>query len=62
MTENGIEQRFFSHYHYLSWPDHGVPTDNGKSMLEMMEAVNKEAMENNLQDSTQLVHCRLFPL
>jgi len=58
MTKDG-QVKHFTHYHYLDWPDHGVPTPD--PMLRMMETVIKEqeaySNNNNTPSGPQVVHC-----
>jgi len=49
----GSESRICTHYHYLAWPDHGVP--NPEPMLYMMSQVWATATAT--KENPQVVHC-----
>ena len=55
-------------FHYLAWPDHGVPTtatpllNLHRKVLKHVEGLNQSDAQNNNVDLSQkptLVHCRL---
>ncbi|ESO97064.1 hypothetical protein LOTGIDRAFT_143547, partial [Lottia gigantea] len=51
MERDGAIHKFY-HFHYISWPDHGVPKTN--DMLDFQFTVNKFKPESK---SPVLVHC-----
>jgi len=45
------------HYQYLSWPDHGVPSEPG-GVLSFLDQINQK--QESIPDAGPiLVHCRL---
>lgn|SRR3990167_2113978 len=42
-------------YHYLAWPDHGVPTEN-KTLMSIMRSA--EIILGNTLEKRIVVHCR----
>ncbi|KHJ44465.1 Protein-tyrosine phosphatase [Trichuris suis] len=54
-NDESWESRFVYHYHFLAWPDHGVPANPG-SVVNFLEEINQ--LETNLPDSKPIiVHC-----
>lgn len=49
--------RVVEQFHYLLWPDHGVPR-NPAQLLCLVEVVNKRALE--AAAGPVLVHCRYW--
>lgn len=45
------------HYQYLSWPDHGVPSEPG-GVLSFLDQINQK-QESTPDAGPILVHCRL---
>jgi protein tyrosine phosphatase len=54
IIQNG-EKRVITQFHFLAWPDHGVP-DESAPLLEMMLSVNK-LHEESSSKSPIVVHC-----
>lgn len=44
-------------YHYLSWPDHGVPVE-AHPLLEMMSEIEAERSDKQKTKTPMVVHCR----
>lgn len=52
---NGEQRRIYQ-FHYISWPDHGVPQET-KALLDILESVDNLTTQN-LTVSPIVVHCR----
>jgi protein tyrosine phosphatase len=50
------ETRTVTQYHYLSWPDHGVPPDP-HPLLEMMSEIEAERSDKQKTKTPMVVHC-----
>jgi protein tyrosine phosphatase len=46
------EVRFVTHYHYIAWPDHGVPRELGTLAGFLNETIQEERKEGPI-----IVHC-----
>ncbi|XP_060110978.1 receptor-type tyrosine-protein phosphatase H [Heteronotia binoei] len=53
--KNECEVRLARHYHYTSWPDHGVPTVTS-AILHFRDLVRKH-IEQHVESGPALVHC-----
>ncbi|XP_054850076.1 receptor-type tyrosine-protein phosphatase H [Eublepharis macularius] len=53
--KNEWEVRLARHYHYTSWPDHGVPS-NTSAILHFRDLVRKH-IEQHTESGPALVHC-----
>ncbi|XP_069769297.1 tyrosine-protein phosphatase non-receptor type 6-like, partial [Narcine bancroftii] len=54
-TDKNASPRHIYHYQYMSWPDHGVPSDPG-GVLSFLEQVNQK--QESLPDAGPIiVHC-----
>ncbi|KAM4636191.1 tyrosine-protein phosphatase non-receptor type 6-like [Discoglossus pictus] len=55
LLEDRDRVRTIAHYQYLTWPDHGVPSDPG-GVLSFLGEVNR-AQESNANAGPIVVHC-----
>jgi len=58
-NDEHCEKRIIYQYHFLIWPDMGVP-DDATFLLEMIEEINHSALKLNPESQTKsplLVHC-----
>ncbi|XP_030044222.1 tyrosine-protein phosphatase non-receptor type 6 isoform X2 [Microcaecilia unicolor] len=53
--DNESEAREIAHFHYLSWPDHGVPSDPG-GVLSFLDQINQK-QEMLPEAGAIIVHC-----
>jgi hypothetical protein len=55
------ETREITQYHYLAWPDHGVP-DSSEPLEEIIKLINAQmrtvVKSNALKEPTLVAHCR----
>lgn len=57
LYHQGKAVREIWHYQYLSWPDHGVPSEPG-GVLSFLDQINQK-QESIPNAGPILVHCRL---
>uniref|UniRef100_UPI00398EE1A2 tyrosine-protein phosphatase non-receptor type 6-like n=1 Tax=Pristiophorus japonicus TaxID=55135 RepID=UPI00398EE1A2 len=56
ITNTRTKPRMIYHYQYMSWPDHGVPTEPG-GVLSFLEQVNSK--QDEIRDAGPIIiHCR----
>jgi len=60
VVEKAGETREITQYHYLAWPDHGVP-DSSEPLEEIIKLINEQMREvvktNALKEPTLVAHC-----
>lgn len=58
-TKSGAEEpeRIIYQYHFIGWPDHGVPIDT-IGLLNMIEDIDSRIEKYDLQHNRLVVHCR----
>ena len=53
----GNEIREITQFHYIAWPDHGVP-ETTQSLVKFVRLVRNHIDDNKRSTPSSVVHCR----